>query len=101
MHAASFIAILVAAQAALQSDGTQSATDIANATKYVLTFDHEQVTGCTITATSGSPKVDRYICDAARDCGNQHSDADHQAACVTRKCAQLATELAKALAERK
>ena len=97
MNVLGVVAILVAAQGAVQSDGALSATQIANSTKYDLTFDGAHVAGCKVTATSGSPQVDRYICDAARSCGDRYSDAEHRATCVARRREQLATEIATKL----
>ena len=92
---------LAAFQDAPRSTQTQSPTDIANATKFDLTFDGRRVTGCTVTSTSGYPQVDRYVCDAARSCGDRFSDADRRATCLVRKREELSITIARNLAHLK
>lgn len=95
------VAALVALQAAVSSSATLSATDLSNATKYDLTRDGSHITSCTVTATSGSAQIDRYVCDAARSCGDRYSDAARQATCMARKREELASQIARNLARPK
>lgn len=97
MNVLGFVVIVIALQGAVQS-GVQSPTDIANVTKYELTYDGKHVTSCTVTATSGSPEVDRYICDAARLCGERYSNDDSRTTCLATKRDELAKDLARTLA---
>ena len=85
----------VAGEAPSQPATAQSPTEIANATKFELRFDGGRVAGCTVTATSGNPDVDRYVCDSARSCGDRYSNADGRTACLLKKREELADHIAK------
>jgi len=77
------------------SASSESPLEIANATMFKLTFSGGRVTGCTITATSGSPHVDRYVCDAARLCGDRYANAARRDGCIAKKREELAALIAK------
>ena len=79
------------------ADVQGTATKLANATTYDLTFRNDRVTDCRVTATSGYAEVDRYVCDAARQCGDQNSKEDRRAACVAKKREELADLIVKKL----
>jgi len=73
----------------------QSPSAIANATKFNVTYDGGRVNSCTITATSGNPQIDLYVCNAARSCGDRYSTAERRDACVTEKREELARLLVR------
>ena len=96
MAAVTALALLVALQgASAQPPIGLSATEVANSTKFELTFSGPRIVGCSVTATSGFAQVDRYVCDAARNCGDKYSNADRRAACIAEKREQLGRLLAK------
>ena len=78
------------------SAAPQSPSEMANATKFDVTYDGDRVTACTITATSWNAQVDRYVCDAARFCGNHYKNANQRAACLATKREELSVLIAKA-----
>ena len=79
-------------------DLDHSASTIANATAYDLRFQGERVSACTVTRSSGNAEVDRYVCDAARMCGDHFHADERRAACMVRERAKLATMIARSLA---
>ena len=85
----------VAQDAPAESPAQRSPLEIVNATKFDITYQGNRVTSCTITATSGHAQVDRYVCDAARSCGNRYSAADRRASCLAKKREEFAEAIAK------
>ena len=77
------------------SQPEQSPSAIATATKFNVTYDGGRVSTCTITATSGNPEIDLYVCKAARSCGDRYSTAERRDTCVTEKREELARLLAR------
>ncbi len=73
----------------------QTADSIAHATTFDLQFRGVRVVACTVTATSGNPEVDRYICDAARRCGDTHRTTEKRDACIAMKREELIARISK------
>jgi hypothetical protein len=91
------VTLLVGALQAGAVDLEHQASKIANATAYDLRFEGERVSACTVTASSGNPDVDRYVCDAARMCGDKYRSDDKRDNCVVRERDKLAIMIAKSL----
>lgn len=91
------VTMLVGALQAGATDLERSASTIANATAYDLGFKGERVSACTVTKSSGNPDVDRYVCDAARMCGDKFHTDDKRDACMVRERVKLAKMIAKSL----
>ena len=91
------VTLLVGALQAGAVDLEHSASTIANATTYDLRFEGERVSACTVTASSGNPDIDRYVCDAARMCGDKYRSGNKRDACVVRERDKLAVMVAKSL----
>ncbi|WP_147414289.1 hypothetical protein [Sphingomonas gilva] len=89
------LALWVGSAQGVALDIQQSATALANATKFNLSFEGRRVNGCTVTATSGNPQVDHYVCEAARSCGDRYSSEDRRADCISRKREELADLIVK------
>ncbi|WP_445191828.1 hypothetical protein ACT009_14815 [Sphingomonas sp. Tas61C01] len=91
------VTLLVGALQAGATDLEHSASTIANATAYDLGFKSERVSACTVTKSSGNADVDRYVCDAARMCGDKFHTGDQRDACMVRERVKLAKIIAESL----
>jgi hypothetical protein len=80
-----------------QSIEQASALQVVNKTKFELAFNGRRVSRCHVTASSGFAQVDRYVCDAARTCGDKYTRTDRRAACLADKRQQLAGLIAREL----
>ena len=89
------VALIFGVAEGVPTQAAPSPTEIANATKFDLRFDGARVAACTVTATSGNPDVDRYVCEWARSCGNRYSNADDRATCLVKKREELADHIAE------
>ena len=81
--------------AGTQGSTTPDLTALVTATTYNLTMSHARVVGCNITATSGNPKVDQYICESVRICADHPSDSGALESCMAEKRQALAQRIAK------
>ena len=99
MNALMLLIVGVAAQVA--ADAQATATQMANATQFNVTFSGRRVSACTVTATSGNPQIDMAVCQAAQRCGNKFHSVEAMAPCVWQKREEVAAHIAEHLSKAK